>query len=383
MPTRRLYYEDAYRREFSSIVKECRPKGEGFLVSLEETAFYPEGGGQPSDTGTLGGVRVIHVSEKEAEVWHEVEAPLAPGTPVEGFIDWEARFDRMQQHSGEHIVSGLIHGHYGYDNVGFHMGEDVVTIDLSGVLTMEQLGEIEREANRYIAKNGKTEIFYPSPEGLAVLEYRSKKELSGQVRIVRFPQVDTCACCGLHVARTGEIQLVHILSVVRFHEGVRVEMICGERALAHLMALEEQNRQISVRLSAKPLATAAAVERLQEEAFALKGKLRSLLEESFAAKALAHEGEGKVLLFETGLESDDVRRLTDAVMNRCGGRCAVFSENPDGTFKYAMGELGGNLMALNKEMNAALSGRGGGKPFFVQGSVKASKEEICRFFEGR
>ncbi|MBQ1490364.1 MAG: alanyl-tRNA editing protein, partial [Blautia sp.] len=329
MPTRRLYYEDAYRRDFSAAVVDCRPKGENFEVCLTETAFFPEGGGQPADHGTLGNAHVLDVHEKEGEVWHLTDVPLTPGEWVEGHIDWERRFDLMQQHSGEHIVSGLIANLYGYRNMGFHMGEDVITIDLSGILTWEDLVKLEKLANEVIAKDGQTEIFYPSPEGLETLEYRSKKELEGEVRIVRFPGADTCACCGTHVMHAGEIQLVHLLSVQKFHEGVRVEMISGQRAVRYLGALDEQNREISRLLSAKPLSTAMAVNRLQEEAFALRGRVRSLEEELFTYKAAAQEGKGDVLLFEEGLESDSLRRYTDMVMHSCKGCCAVFSKNPD------------------------------------------------------
>ena len=380
MPTRRLYYEDVYRRDFSAAVVECREKGENFEVCLTETAFFPEGGGQPADHGMLGNAHVLDVHEKEGEVWHLTDAPLTSGERVEGHIDWERRFDLMQQHSGEHIVSGLIANLYGYRNMGFHMGEDVITIDLSGLLTWEDLTKLEKMANEVIAKDGLTEIFYPSPEGLETLEYRSKKEIEGEVRIVRFPGADTCACCGTHVMHAGEIQLVHLLSVQKFHEGVRVEMISGQRAIRYLCALDEQNREISRLLSAKPLSTGAAVNRLQEEAFALRGRVRSLEEELFTYKAAAQEGKGDVLLFEEGLESDSLRRYTDMVMHSCGGRCAVFSKNPDGSFKYAMGEENGNLTAFVKEMNKALNGRGGGKPFFVQGSVQADRESIEAFF---
>ena len=382
METRRLFYEDAYRRDFYGVVRECREWGDGWSVRLSQTLFYPEGGGAPADHGWLGEAKVLDVQEREGEIWHDLDKPLEVGATVEGVIDWDHRFDLMQQHSGEHLVSGLVHREYGLNNVGFHMGEDVITIDFSGILSMEQLRRVEEMANQVVARNVETEIFYPSPEGLETLEYRSKKELSGEVRIVRFPDCDTCACCGLHVKRTGEIQMVHILSVVKFREGVRVEMISGRRLLSYLWEVEEQNHLISVMLSAKMSGTAGAVERLQNENFTLRGRIRLLQEEGISAKAAQYAGKGNVLLFEEGLDADMVRKLTDAVQNTCGGRCAVFSDNGDGTFKYALGEKNGNLAAFTKAMNVALQGRGGGKPFFVQGSVKASREEIEAYFAG-
>ena len=379
--TRRLYYEDVYKKEFTAKVLECREAKKGFQLLLDESAFYPEGGGQPSDTGFLNDVKVTEVHEKEGELLHYTEEAIQPGTEVRGKIDWARRFDLMQQHSGEHMVSGLVHEKYGYDNVGFHMGSDVITIDFSGILSEEQMAEIEEQVNLKIWEDTPVEIFYPSREELDTLDYRSKKELTGQVRIVRFPGADTCACCGTHVTHTGEIGMVKLLSVVRFREGVRMEMISGKRVLDYLNMVNEQNHQISVKLSAKMDKTAQAVDRLWEENFALKGRIHSMEEEMFSSEAKKWEGHGSVLLFKEGLEADSVRKLTDAVMQTCEGCCAVFSKNPDGSYKYAMGEINGDLRQFTKEMNAALNGRGGGKPFFVQGSVQADEEKIRKFFE--
>ena len=348
--TKRLYYEDVYIKEFSAKVVECRKGEKGFQVLLDRSAFYPEGGGQPCDLGILGNTEVTDVQEKDGELIHYVKAELEPGTEVTGRIDWQRRFDLMQQHSGEHIVSGLVHEAYGYNNVGFHMSSDVITIDFSGVLDERQLAEIEEKTNRKIWENKPVEIFYPDKEELAVLPYRSKKELTGKIRLVRFPGADLCACCGTHVTHTGEIGMVKILSVENFREGVRVTMISGKRVLDYLNMVNEQNRQVSVKLSAKATETARAVERLQEENYRLKGRLLRLEQELCDTEAKRWEG-------------------------------AVFSENPDGSYKYAVGEKDGDLRQFIKEMNQALNGRGGGRPFFAQGSVNAGEAEIRRFFE--
>ena len=379
--TRRLYYETVYIKEFDAQVLECRPAKDGFHVLLDESAFYPEGGGQPSDVGSLGKIQVKEVQEKNGELLHYTDEPLTPGERVHGQIDWEHRFDLMQQHSGEHMVSGLVHEAFGYDNVGFHMGNDVITIDFNGPLTEKEMEAIEADVNEKIWKNIPVEITYPSPEELERLPYRSKKELTGRVRLVNFPETDLCACCGTHVTHTGEIGLVKLLSVVKFREGVRMEMLCGKRAMAYLNAMDGQNHRVSVKLSAKPGETAQAVERLYEENYRLKGRIMELEEAMFASEAKGCAGKGDVLLFYEGLEADSLRKLTDAVMQECGGRCAVFSRNEDGSYKYAMGEKDGDLRLFAKEMNNALDGRGGGKPFFVQGSVKANETEIRQFFE--
>lgn len=379
--TKKLYYEDVYKKEFTAKVLECRQGKKGYEVILDQTAFYPEGGGQPGDTGSLGEAAVTDVHEKNGELIHCTDRALEPGTEVQGQINWARRFDLMQQHSGEHIVSGLVHEAFGYDNVGFHMGSDVITIDFSGMLDEAQMAEIEAKANQIIWENQEVEIFYPSEEELKELEYRSKKELSGWVRIVRFPGADTCACCGTHVTRTGEIGMVKLLSVVKFREGVRMEMISGRRVLDYLNMVNEQDRQISVKLSAKMDKTAQAVARLQDENFALKGRVHSLEENFIVNEAAKWNDCENPLLFENGMEAGSVQKLADAVLQVCKGRCAVFSRNADGSYKYAMGEKDGELRQFTKDMNAALNGRGGGKPFFVQGSVQASEKEIRAFFE--
>lgn len=383
MQTRRLYYEDVYIREFDAKVLECRPSNKGYEILLDQSAFYPEGGGQPSDVGFLGEIRVREVHEKEGELLHYTKEPLEPGTMVCGRIDWLRRFDLMQQHSGEHMVSGLVHEAFGYDNVGFHMGADVITIDFNGPITEAQMAELEARVNEKIWEDAPVEITYPSAAELESLPYRSKKELTGKVRIVRFPGTDLCACCGTHVTHTGEIGLVKLLSVVKFREGVRMELICGKRALSYFNMIWKQNHGISVELSAKPGETAQAVKRLHEENFRLRGRVMAMEEEMFRRQAEECAGTGDVLLFQEGLESDSVRKLADAVMQTCGGRCAVFSRNEDGSCKYAMGQEAGDLRQFTKEMNEALNGRGGGKPYFVQGSVKATEKEIRQFFERR
>lgn len=380
MRTEKLYYKDVYMKEFTAVVLECRERKKGYAVILSATAFYPEGGGQPYDTGTLNQVEVQEVHEKDGEILHYTQKPLEVGVEVIGKINWERRFDLMQQHSGEHVVSGTIHQRFGYDNVGFHMGSDVITIDFNGPISEDELREVEQTVNEQIWKNQPVHVFYPSSEELRDLDYRSKKELTGEIRIVEFPGSDCCACCGLHVARAGEIGMVKLLSVEKFRNGVRMEMISGQRVLKYLQMVREQNQKISVLLSAKPDRTAAAVERLNEENFRLKGRVMELEERLFSEEARKHEGQGNVLLLESGLESDSVRKLAVAVMESCQGRCAVFSDNGDGSWKYAVGEANGDLREFVKKLNQTLNGRGGGKPFFVQGSVQTSREDIRKFF---
>ena len=380
MEQQALFYQDSHLRQFTARVLSCTADGDGYLVTLDQTAFYPEGGGQPCDTGLLGGVAVTDVRRRDGQIVHRCAAPLTVGDTVEGVIDWDRRLDLMQQHSGEHIVSGLIHAAYGYDNVGFHMGHDVITIDFNGELTAEQLLDIERRANEAVWANTPVHIFYPDAETLDSLPYRSKKELTGDVRLVEFPGCDLCACCGTHVKATGEIGLIRLLSVVRFKGGVRIEMACGGRALDHTRAVWEQNRRISNLLSAKPLETAAATERMAHQLEQAKYRVVELENHHFAAVAQSMAGAGNVLHFEDGLTPDGVRRLAIAMGEVCGGRAAIFSAQDGGGYAYALCETGGDLRQLSRAMNDALQGRGGGKPNFVQGSVRADRAAVEAFF---
>ena len=377
----RLYEEDPFLTTFDAVVESCVMGKKGYDVILDRTAFYPEGGGQPYDTGVLGGVKVLEVHNRDGRVVHTCDGPLDAGSRVTGTIDWARRFDLMQQHSGEHIVSGLAHAKWGCDNVGFHMGTEFITIDLNVPLTMEQLHELEAAANRYIWENRPVEITYPSPEELEALDYRSKKELTGRVRIVTFPGADCCACCGTHVRSAGQVGLVKLLSAEKFREGVRIELVCGGRALRYLNGILAQNSRVSHLLSAKVMETGGAVERLLEENNALKARCAAMEDARFALLAREYRGKGDVVLFEEGLSPDSLRRLCDGVLHTCGGRCACFSGSESEGYKYAIGQKGSDLRGLVKEMNQALNGRGGGKPDFVQGSVRASSDQIKAFFK--
>ena len=382
MDTVKLYYENAYTQDFTAVVQSCEAVKNGFAVTLDRTAFYPEGGGQPADHGTLGEARVLDVHEKDGVVTHLCARALSVGAEVGGRIDWARRFDHMQQHSGEHIISGLLCSTFHCDNVGFHMGADVVTIDYNAPITWEQALEVERRANAYIWADHPIRIWYPSAEELAALPYRSKKELTGAVRITEFPGADRCACCGTHVASSGQVGLLKLLSCQKFRDGVRLELLCGQRALDHLSACWEQSRQIGQSLSVKPEASFAAVERMQSELLAARERAAGLEAQVFAHTAAEYAGAGDTVLITAPLEGDGVRRLCDAVAQTCGGRCAVFS-GTDGTYRYALIHAGQDIRPLVKDMNETLHGRGGGRDGFAQGSAACTAEEIRAFFSRR
>lgn len=382
MDTVKLYYENAYTQDFTAVVQSCEAVKNGFAVTLDRTAFYPEGGGQPADHGTLGEARVLDVHEKDGVVTHLCDRALSVGAEVSGRIDWARRFDHMQQHSGEHIISGLLCSTFHCDNVGFHMGADVVTIDYNAPITWEQALEVERRANAYIWADHPIRIWYPSAEELAALPYRSKKELTGAVRITEFPGADRCACCGTHVTSSAQVGLLKLLSCQKFRDGVRLELLCGQRALDCLASGWEQARQIGQALSVKPQSAFAAVSRLQEELLSLKEKAARLEEADFARTAAQYRGAGSVLHIAEPLDGDGARRLCDAIAKAAGGRCAVFAGR-DGDYRYAVIENGGDLRQFIKDMNTALHGRGGGRDGFAQGSAACTAEELRAFFQAR
>ena len=381
METEKLYYQDPYLTAFTARVLSCEKSKSGWAVVLDRTAFYPEGGGQPADHGTLGAVQVTDVHETKGVIFHTCDGPVEIGTQVAGAVDWPRRFDHMQQHSGEHILSGLLCSLYHCDNVGFHLGADTVTIDYNAELTWEQVMAAEKAANEVIWQDTPVDITFPAPDALARLNYRSKKALTGQVRIVAFPGADCCACCGTHVLRSGQVGLVKFLSVQKFREGVRIELLCGKRALEYLSKTWEQAKAIGQRLSVKPVDSEAAVERLEGELTSLKLRCTQLEESVFESIAKELAGKGDVMLFQPSMRPDSVRRLMDAVSKTCSGLAAVFS-GEEGHYAYALGRADGqDISPLVKAMNTALHGRGGGRNGFAQGSVETERSAIESFFK--
>lgn len=381
--TEKLFYQDSHRSTFTAIVQEVRPSGNGYEIILDRTAFFPEGGGQSSDTGSLGGVSVSDVQEIDGKIIHYTDGSLVEGTEVEGCIDWTERFSKMQQHTGEHIVSGLIHKIYGYHNVGFHLGTDSVTLDFNGVVPKEKLHEIEQLANEAVAKNLPVQVLYPTDEELSKISYRSKIEIEGQVRIVVIDGYDVCACCAPHVKQTGEIGLIKLVGMQNYKGGVRISMLCGFRALEDYYQKEKNNREIAVMLSAKEYETAVEVERLQEELAMKKAKIAELERKFLEQKVETLDISGEIVcLFE---ETDPVmtRELVNLLLKKGAKMAAVFSGNEREGYRYVLGSRSLDVRKNGKLLNEAFHGRGGGKPEMVQGTVQGKREEIEAFLNCR
>lgn len=376
--TKRLY-DDGHIKEFDAVVIDCRDCENGFLVELDRTAFFPNGGGQLADEGTINGITVRDVNEEYGRILHLVDTQLEVGKEVHGVIDWDVRFVRMQNHTGEHIVCGVAHNLFGYENTGFHMGTLGITADLSGPLSEEQVRKIEYLANKAVFDNVDVTCFYPAESELGTIEYRSKLDLTEDVRLVRIEGYDLCACCAPHVMRTGEVGLIKILSHQSHRGGTRLLLKCGFDALEDYCSRCASISAISASLCAKENEVAEAVERLKEE----KAKLDYQIEQLNKEKTLKYikkfkQTDSNVCVFSDDLDADGLRETVNAGKLLCGGIVGVFVEAEEG-YKYCLGSNTVNLSAFAKQFNAALGGRGGGKPEMIQGSVKASKDKILEF----
>lgn len=379
MDTRKLYYEDAYTKRFEARVLRCDRAADGWDVELTATAFFPEEGGQSADTGTLGGVRVTDVREKDGCILHRTDGPLSVGGTVEGVLDWDERFRKMQTHTGEHVVSGLVHAQYGFENTGFHLGPDCCTVDFGGELSREQLDGIEWQANRTVWQDLRVTARFPLACELANMEYRSKLALTRDVRIVTVEGIDNCACCAPHVSGTGQIGAIKILDFMRHRGGTRLWMKAGADAMADYRARYRAAAAISGLLNTPQGEIAAGVTRLIEQRDGLKRELGELRRQMAQARADALESvPGNILLFFQG-DEDALRLLANAGMEKCGGVCAVFS-GEDGSYRFVMASRTVDMRKFIKENGPALSARGGGQERMISGRSTASGAELEAFF---
>lgn len=378
--TIRLFDQDSYMQSFDATVLTCEPEGDRFAVVLDRTAFFPEEGGQSADSGTLGGAQVLDVQEKDGVIYHYTNTALLPGESVHGQLDFAQRYRKMQIHSGEHIISGLMHRKYGYSNVGFHLGGEI-TMDFDGELSREQLNEIETEANAIIYANVAITAEYPSAEILVATAYRSKLELSENVRLVTIGTYDVCACCAPHVARTGEIGMIKLLDAIRYKGGMRIHFLCGFAALEHYRKTWQDVATLSAMLSVPQSEVVQGAQKreaeLDKRAATISGLRRQLLDYKIAA---LEQTEGNLCIFTDDPDMLSLRLLVNAGVPKCTGICAAFSGNDHGGYRYIMGAADADLKASAKQINAALGGKGGGSAQMIQGSCNATEQVIREFF---
>ena len=380
--TERLFDQDSYLKEFQATVLDCEKEEESWRVVLDRTAFFPEGGGQSGDCGVLGTIEVTGTIEKDGIIYHLVKEPLQVGQAVEGKIDFSTRFDKMQQHTGEHIVSGIVSSLYGYHNVGFHLGDEVTTFDFDGELSKEQVLDLENRVNEVVFANVPVVVTYPEHEKLSTLEYRSKIEIEGQVRLVTIEGIDVCACCAPHVKRTGEVGIVKIISCERHRGGCRLTILCGRRALKEYQRKQEISGRISAALSAKPEQIDEAVERLKEQNQKLREQLNQVQTRYLQEKLQGITKETAcVCTFEENLDSIAVRNFVNAAMEKCDGICGAFLGNDEQGYHYILGSRCQDVREAAKKLNESFNGKGGGKPQMVQGSLMGQETEIRKVLE--
>ncbi len=385
--TKKLYDQDAYRTEFDAVVESCtaveKDNTTVYQVVLDQTLFFPEEGGQSPDQGYIENIEVMDVQIKDNCITHTLKAPLQKGQKIHGIISWQHRFNNMQQHSGEHIYSGLVHQQYGYDNVGFHLSNQIVTLDFNGVLTPEQAAEIEMKANEVIIQNRPISVTFPTKEELAVMEYRSKIEIEGQVRIVSIPGVDVCACCAPHVRTTGEIGMLKIMNLMNYKGGVRISILCGFRALEDYRERIKVISQLTQALSSNQENLLDAVNRIKDETLSMKQELNATKREYVESKiSQIPKGEENVILFENNLDAPTMRNGVNQLITEHPGICGIFSGTDSEGYKFILASNGKDIRLVMEVLKEILNARGGGSATMVQGSVTAGKDVILKVIHG-
>ena len=380
--TVKLYEQDSYLKNFTAEVQKCIPDGDFFKIVLNKTAFFPEGGGQYADHGTLNNANVLDVQiDKNGTIFHKTDKALKEKTIVTGTLDWNRRFRHMQNHSGEHIISGIIHSLYGLDNIGFHLGEDYVTCDYSEMLTTEQVKKVEALSNKAVFENVGIKAWYPKPSELDAIPYRAKLDLKENVRIVEIDGYDICACCAPHVGRTGEIGLIKITWTEKSHGGIRLHIACGNDALKDYNEKQENILKIMDYLSARQFETAEAVELLQKQNSNLTYELSQERKRTAEAKIQGlPEKDGNLVVYIENAEADTLRTIVNGGREKCTGVCVALTNSNKG-YRYVISSKTVSVMKQAKIYNEALNGRGGGRDPMIQGTFGATLEEIKDYFE--
>lgn len=378
MITEKLYEKNSYLSRFEAKVLSCEKSEKSYRIMLDKTAFFPEGGGQPSDKGVLSGAIVSDVQIENDEIFHYTDKPLNIGETVSGELDFARRFNFMQNHTAEHIVSGIVFKKYGFDNIGFHLNESEVTFDFNGFFTAEQLKETELEANRRVWQNLKVTAFYPERKELENISYRSKSGIKGDIRLVKIENTDMCACCAPHVKNTGEIGIIKFLNTEKQHGGTRIFMKCGAFALDDYHNKTSDIKAICNALSAK-------TENAKEAVSAIKIRLEN---EKAAAKELRNELiEYKIKLFDksksamllAGADMKQLQMAADGLHKAYGGVKTAICENDDGCLFVMCGEAGETEEQF-KKLKLSFTVKGGGRDKIRQGSITAPIESIKKYF---
>ena len=378
--TEKLYYIDAYIKEFSATVTDVITDSRGVALVLDRTAFFPEEGGQSADTGYIADARVLDARERDGFIYHYVDKPLEVGTKAECKIDFADRFEKMQCHTAEHIISGAIHKTFGLDNVGFHLGATEVTMDVNGYLTREQLDEVEMIVNRAVFDNVAVKTYFPSVEELSSINYRSKLDLTENVRIVEVEGYDLCACCAPHVAYTGEIGLVKILDFEKHRGGTRISIAAGYRALRDYRVKYANILKTSALFSEPQATVSAAAEAFLTSYEELKARLKQtrLALARLEAERIPETTDSYVGYYPD-FNPDELREVVNSAKSKVGGILIALS-GADGDLKLVMSSAKVELAPISKKILSDLGGRGGGRDNMIQGSVSATPEDVRAYF---
>ncbi len=380
-PTIKLYEDDSYIKEFSATVISCEGKDDAYLVVLDKTAFFPEGGGQDADKGKIGDANVLDVQIKNDVIYHKVNKAFNENEKVDCILDWETRFSRMQNHTGEHIVSGVIHSLFGYNNVGFHMNDTLITLDVDGPLSEENIREVELKSNKAIYENKSIRAIYPSASELPNYDYRSKLDITEGVRLIEIEDYDLCACCAPHVAKTGEIGIIKILSFIPYKKGTRIEMICGLLAFNDYANLHITNKSIMNMLSAKRFEIADAVERIHSELGNARAENKKLMAENATLKMEKHIIDNKICVFIDGVSYDELRNCSNSLIEEFE-YCYLFSNTDENNYIYVVSSKENNVREEVQNLNKAFNGKGGGRDTYAQGKIiGSSKEDVLDFLK--
>ena len=377
MKTIALYDDDAFATEFSAEVVSCEEAEAGYKVVLEQTLFFPEQGGQTSDVGLLGEVKVTDVQIEDGVIYHLCDKPLEAGQKVIGTLDWDHRFGNMQQHTGEHIFTGLAHNLYGADNVGFHLSDNTVTLDLNIDLAEEQIRLIERCANEVIAKDLTVKAYFPDETTLAATEYRSKKEIEGDVRLVEIEGVDICACCAPHVKTTGQVGMIKVVSYEKYKGGTRVYILCG------LRALDDYNRRMDLlaksyqQLNCPEEKLPERIAGIMEDNKQLKYKISQIKSDILMNQIMGYPSElTDVRIFTEDLDAKTMRDGVNALVERHEGLCAIFSGNDEEGYNFVIGSSTRDCGSIAAGLRELLGAKGGGSKQMAQGSIQATRSAI-------
>lgn len=379
--TYRIYYDDSYIFDFDAKVIGCeRNEAGNFAILLDKTAFFPESGGQYGDCGFIGSSHISDTKEKDNVIFHIADRPVEVGQILHCKIDGDARFIKMQNHSGEHIVSGLMHSRFGIENVGFHLGHYDVTMDFNKKISREQLDCIEEAANDVIYRNLPIEIFYPDKNELDKLSYRSKLDITDNVRIVKIGDVDTCACCAPHVRMTGEIGIIKLLDYAPYKGGTRVHMLCGKWALSDYGKRYSNLSEIAVMLSSKSDEAAEKFRFFMNEKKQLELKLSVLKKSNVTLKAeqLLPDADGNIIVFEK-TEADVMQDYVNALLTKCENLAAVFSGDDKNGYNFIIASGKIDLKSILPELSSTFSVKCGGSKSMIRGFISAEKTEIIEF----